>query len=142
MSCDEICFAILPHGITAYLYRHDGRAVQAVQLRAVVPYDEAGELLPVLGEVRNFNREVVVAREAHDVLESDVERDAIHILEFLQLLAGAQIEYGQDAGFADHCHSLLQGTDVQAPHGVLDFRNVRGKRIVEVYLHYLPTLQA
>lgn len=70
-------------------------------------YDEAGELLSILGEVRNFNREIVVARETHDILESDVERDAVDILEFLQFLAGAQIEYGQDTGFADYCHFLL-----------------------------------
>jgi len=66
-----------------YLQRHDGRPVQAVQLWAIVSYDKTGELLPVLGKIRNFYRKIIVARETHDILEGNVERDAVDILEFL-----------------------------------------------------------
>jgi len=72
-----------------------------------VSYDKTGKLLPILREVRNFYRKVIVAREAHNILEGNVKRDAVDILEFLQFLAVAQIEDGQNSSFADHCHFLL-----------------------------------
>jgi len=54
-----------------------------------VSYNETRELLPVFGEVRNFYREIIVACETHDILEGNVERNAVDILEFLQFLASA-----------------------------------------------------
>lgn len=106
-----------------------------------MPYDEAREFLSILGEVCDFYREVVAARETHDIFESNVERDAVDIVEFLQFLAGAQIEHGEDTSFADYRHFLLQRADVQASHGIIDFCDVCGKRIVKIYLHYVSAFQ-
>lgn len=103
-------------------------------------HDEAWELLSVFWKVRDFYREVIVAREAHDILESNVERYTVDILEFLQFFTGTQVKYEQNSSFADYCHPLLQRTDVQTPHGILDFRDVRRKRIVEIYFHHVPSL--
>lgn len=83
-------------------------------------HHEARELLSVLGEIRHLDRKIVIACEAHDVLESDVERHAVDILKFLQFLSGTQIEHGKNTSFADHRHLLLQRADVQAPHGIID----------------------